>query len=471
MSKLISATRSFNSRTLNNAVTHSTSLSNVVDMFFLAGASRTMSDHDIITLFEKARADNEILAFRCLFWARDIRHGAGERRFFRVIWEYLREFSADYTWFEELEQLIPEYGRWDDVWYGLTSLTRAKAYWLHSVLEEERNGLLAKWIPRKGKIFSSLAYYNNLTPKELRDLIVKLSNTVEQKMCAREWNKIKYSTVPSIAMNRYRKAFLRRDPERFNAFILDVTEGKDKISAGAIFPHEIAMKCIKGYVSGKEAEAITAQWNALPNYMEGSKESILPVCDVSGSMTMNGGLPLAVSVGLGVYISERNEGIFKDAFITFSGRPEMQYLKGDLFQRMRQLNTAAWGYNTNLQAVFGLILSSAIRESLPEDEMPSKILIISDMEFDECTDNKLNFDAIDSEYQFSGYKRPQIVFWNVNGRSGNVPVQMTTGGTALVSGFSPAILKQILAGIITTPEKFVLDVLNGDRYLEIERAF
>jgi len=481
MSRLINATRTKDARTTNLALTHSTTLSNVVDMFFLAGASRTMPDRDIITLFERARAEDETLAFKCLFWARDIRHGAGERRFFRVLWSYLREFSNDFEWFHELEQLIPEYGRWDDVWYGMDELTRFKAFWLYNVLEEHKNGLLAKWLPRKGKIFSSLARHNNLTPKELRQILVSLSNTVEQKMCAREWDKIKYSTVPSVAMNRYRKAFLKRDPDRFNAYIHDVTEGKDVIRAGAIFPHEIAMRCLYDYVSGNEAAAIVAQWEALPNLMEGGKERIIPVCDVSGSMTVNRGLPMAVSVGLGVYISERNEGIFKDAFITFSGKPEMVYLKGDLFQRMRQLNTADWGMNTNLTATFLLILNSARRENLPEEEMPDKILIISDMEFDKAIRTgpgwhyedfeETNFDNIEHLYKDAGYKRPQLIFWNVNGRLGNVPVQMSEGGTALVSGFSPNILKQIMSGTITTPERFVLDVLNDDRYLEVGRAF
>jgi hypothetical protein len=269
-------------------------------------------------------------------------------------------------------------------------------------------------------------------------------------------------------MNRYRKAFLRRDESRFNAFILDVKEGKEKINAGAIFPHEIAMKCI-GYMGNGEAKAIVAQWEALPNYMEGTNERILPVCDVSGSMGTNNGLPMAVSVGLGVYISERNEGIFKDAFLTFSGTPEMVYLKGDLFQRMNSLRRASWGMNTNIQATFALILDKALDNHLTEEDMPTKVLIISDMEFDHCGTNT-NLESIRYRYESSGFKLPQLVFWNVNGRMGNSPAQFNDQGVALVSGFSPAILKNILAGTITTPEQFVLDVLNSERYQPIAEA-
>jgi len=189
-------------------------------------------------------------------------------------------------------------------------LDEKTAKWLYMELTVSKNGLLAKWLPRKGKIFSSMARLNGLVPKELRKILVELSNTVEQKMCARQWEDIKYSTVPSVAMNRYRKAFLKQDESRFNAFILDVKEGRDKISAGAIFPHEIAVKCFEnlGY---DEKEAIVAQWEALPDYMEGSEERILPVCDVSGSMWSPKMLPISVSVGLGLYISERNRSIFK----------------------------------------------------------------------------------------------------------------------------------------------------------------
>lgn len=464
-SKLVNATRSEDALTYNMAVTHSTSLSNIVDMFFLAGASRRIDEQDIITIWNRAYTEDAVLALKCLFWARDIRGGAGERRFFRVIWDHFRKFGPVQA-IHDLEVLIPEYGRWDDIWVGLSVLDRATALWFHKVLTEEKNGLLAKWLPRKGKIFSTMARHLEMTPKELRHLLVELSNTVEQKMCARDWESIKYSTVPSVAMNRYRKAFLRNDETRFNGYINDVAEGKDKISAGAIFPHELVEKCHYGMIKGDEAKAIVTQWNALPNYMEGSNERIIPVCDVSGSMA---GLPMTVSVGLGVYISERNEGIFKDAFITFSGTPEMVYLKGDLFQRMHSLHRATWGFNTNIQAVFSLILDKAIRNNLTENDMPTKILIISDMEFDQCgTDT--NLDTMTHQYNVSGYRMPQVIFWNLNGRIGNMPAQFKHKGIALVSGFSPAILKNILAGVITTPEQFVLDVLNKERYLPISNA-
>jgi len=204
--------------------------------------------------------------------------------------------------------------------------------------------------------------------------------------------------------------------------------------------------------------------------MEGSTERILPMCDVSGSMNDNGGLPMDVSVALGIYISERNEGIFKDAFLTFSSNPEMQYLKGSLTQRMRQLSSAAWGMTTNLQASFDLILNSAIRENIPSEEMPTKLLIISDMEFNTATrDNRsTNLDVIRAKYNQSGYVMPEIIFWNVNGRLGNSPAQVQDQGVGLVSGFSPSILKSILKGKVYGPEQLMLDTVMTDRYARVK---
>jgi hypothetical protein len=176
------------------------------------------------------------------------------------------------------------------------------------------------------------------------------------------------------------------------------------------------------------------------------------------------GLPMDVSVSLGIYISERNKGIFKDAFLTFSERPEMNYLTGSLSQRMRQLSDADWGMSTNLQATFDLILNSAVRQSLPESEMPTKLLIISDMEFNEADRYQTNLDSIRQKYSNAGYKMPEIVFWNVNGRMGNVPASVNDSGIGLVSGFSPSILKSILKGEIYSPLQLMLDTVDTARY-------
>lgn len=455
MSRLVNATRQYDASTANGAVTHSTSLNYCLDLFFLAGASRNMSESDIILAFDRARGQNKNLAYKILFWARDARGGAGEKRFFQVVMEHISKIdSYDY---DQLAIYIPEFGYWKDV-FKIEKPNENNLNWLAIQLEESPNAnLLAKWFPRKGQWFSAMHKYLKLTPKEFRKKIVGMTKVVETQMCANEWDLINYGQVPSVAMNKHRQAFFNRDGKRYAEYIADVQAGKQKINASVLFPHQLYQAVCKG----EYIDAVEAQWDALPDYMAGSTERIIPVCDVSGSMT---GLPMDVSISLGIYISERNQGIFKDAFITFSERPEMNYLSGSLSERMRQLLNANWGMSTNLQATFDLILNSAVRESLPESEMPTKLLIISDMEFNEADCYKTNLDVIRAKYSDAGYKMPEIVFWNVNGRLGNVPASAKDSGIGLVSGFSPSILKAILQGEIYSPEQLMLDAVDTARY-------
>lgn len=457
MNNLINATRGYNSVTANGAVTHSTSLDYCLDMFFLAGASRNMSERDIIIVFERAFGQDPNLASKILFWSRDARGGAGERRFFQVIMKHICAKYPDVA--DQLAVYIPEFGYWKDI-FVIEKPNANTLDWLMRGLTEREDKLLAKWFPRKGPWFVAMHKFMKVTPKELRKLLVSMTYVVETPMCAKQWSSIEFSHVPSIAMNRYRNAFFKHDGERMTKFIEDVKTGKTKINASVLFPHQL----YQALMEGENESAIEAQWNALPDYMVDSTERILPVCDVSGSMS---GLPMDVSVSLGLYISERNRSIFKDAFITFSEAPQMEYLQGTVAQRMTQLRNADWGMNTNLNAVFDLILTSAVRANLPESEMPTKLLIISDMEFDEASNGRTNLDMIREKYTQHGYTLPQIVFWNVNGRIGNSPAQVQDKGIGLVSGFSPAILKSILKGEIYSPRQLMMDTVMTDRYQRI----
>ena len=458
---LINATRGYNSVTNKGAITHSTSLSYCLDMFFLAGASRSMDESDMIRVFEKAYGENPRIALKILFWSRDARGGAGERRFFQAIMKHISAKYSDIL--DELMIFVPEFGYWKDV-FVIEKPNANTLDWVMRGLTERNDGLLAKWLPRKGPWFSALHKFMKITPKELRKLLVSMTKVVETQMCQKDWGGINYSHVPSIAMNKYRKAFFKHDPVRMNAFIEAVHKGEAKINAAVLFPHQLYQAINQRH----DEKAVEAQWINLPDYMAGSTERIIPVCDVSGSMS---GLPMDVSVSLGIYISERNQGIFKDAFLTFSDAPAMQYLKGSLAQRMRQLENADWNGTTNLQATFDLVLNSAIREKLTEDQMPTKLLIISDMEFDEADGgyrHKTNLDVIREKYKAAGYVMPQIIFWNVNGRPGNSPAQKTDSGIGLVSGFSPSILKSILKGQVYGPEQLMLDTVDSERYARIE---
>jgi Domain of unknown function (DUF2828) len=460
-SLLVDAARQHDSVTANGAVTHSTSLNYCVDLFFLAGASRRMPEGDILSAFYKAMGENREIALKILFWARDCRGGAGEKRFFQVIAKELNEHYPK-MW-DQLAIHIPEYGYWKDV-FKIEQPNENNLNWLMNALDESPNAnLLAKFFPRRGPWFKAMHMYLKMTPKEFRQKLVSMTKVVETAMCNGEWDKIKYPQVPSYAMNMYRNAFKKHDEVRYAAYIDDVLGGKEKINASVLFPHQL----YQAMNQGGDHRAIEAQWQALPDYMAGSTERILPVCDTSSSMS---GLPMDVSVALGLYISERNQGIFKDAFITFNDTPEMLYVQGEsLHVRMKNLARAPWGGSTNLQASFDLILDAAVRNSLPESEMPTKLLIISDMEFNQIEGyrHKTNLEVAREKYKAAGYTMPDIVFWNVNGRLGNVPAKASDPGVGLVSGFSPAILTSILAGKGFTPVDLMMQAIGGERYARI----
>lgn len=460
MSKLIQALSTKDSFTANGAITHSTSLNAVLDLFFIAGASRTMEESVIRNMLTKAYAENKFLTLKVIFWAGDIRGGQGERRFLRIALRWLETYHNSVL--EQLLQFVPEFNRWD----SLFELSSDKSLQLIYKALADKNQLCAKWMPRKKQYDNFASKFRKrfgLTPKQYRQLIVENTNVVETQMCKKEWSEIEYKKIPSVAFSKYRKAWARNDGERFKQFIDDVNAGKQKIHASVIFPHDI----YKSYKAGGDEASINAQWNCLPNYLENSEERILPVCDVSGSMS---GTPMDISVSLGLYFSERNKSVFKDAFITFSEKPKLQYLKGNLTQRIQQLESADWGMSTNLASVFMLILNKAVENKLSNDDLPTMIVIISDMEFNMASKSQTNFEFIDKAFAKHEYKRPSLIFWNVNGRENNVPVNKNDKNVALVSGCSPVTIKSILSAREITPVEVMMTALNDKRYdcLELE---
>jgi hypothetical protein len=472
MSGLMEALQTENNTTTNGMTTSSSSLNECVNLFFSIGAMRGKSKGTIISLFSKAFNEDPRTAMRILFWSRDVREGAGERQIFRDVVNYLATNHPQAV--KANLDLIPEYGRWDDV-HGLigTELEDDAISLLIQGLNDG-NGLTAKWMPRKGLVFNKVRKSLKVTPKELRKLIVSLSNTVEQKMCSNKWEEIEYPKTPSLAMSRYNKAFGRNDYERFSEFIQSLKKGEVKINAGALYPYDITKNLRFG-----NKDIADEQWNALPNWLEGSDELILPMVDVSGSMgcSVGGNANLTcmeVAISLGMYISERNEGAFKDMFMTFSSSPEIQKLLGPLSDRYRQLARAKWGMSTNLEASFRTLLNQAVKFNVPQDEMPTKVLILSDMEFDAATSERWGDDStwnpsamamIDKMYEDAGYDRPGIIFWNLNAKGGNFPAKFDEMGTALISGFSPSIMKSVISNPDSlTPINIMNETVNSERY-------
>ena len=472
MSRLMEALQTENTTTTNGMTTNSSTLNECVNLFFSIGAMRGKNKNKIVSMFSKAFNEDPRTAMRILFWSRDVREGAGERQIFRDIVNYLATNHPQAV--KANLDLIPEYGRWDDI-HGLfeTELENDAVSLLVQGLKDA-NGLTAKWMPRKGLVFNKVRKTLKVTPKELRKLIVSLSNTVEQKMCSNRWNEIEYPKTPSLAMSRYTKAFGRNDSERFSEFIESLKKGDVKVNAGAVYPYDIT----KNLRFGGNSDIANEQWKALPNWMEGSDELILPMVDVSGSMgcPVGGNANLTcmeVAISLGIYISERNEGAFKDMFMTFSSNPQIQKLLGPLSDRYRQLARADWGMSTDLELAFRTLLNQAVKFDVPQDEMPTKVLILSDMEFNSATNegwgdstwNPTAIAMIDEMFAEAGYTRPGIIFWNLNASGGNFPTSFDEMGTALISGFSPSIMKSVISNPDSlTPINIMNETVNSERY-------
>ena len=475
MNGLLKSMQTNDSYTENGMVTNSTSLNKNVDFFFLAGASRNMNYREIVSLFEKAFNEDKLMALKVLFWARDVRGGAGERRIFEIIVKYIAEKYPEYLFASGNFKLIPEFGRWKDILVLLEDerfASKVISFIGEGLKDKDAASLVAKWLPRKGATAARIRKGLNMSPKEYRKTLVSLTNVVETKMANKEYQEIDYSKLPSVAFNKYRKAFERNDTERYNDFLESVKAGDSKINAGAIFPHTL-YKQLSNMPYGaarSERDAIVEQWKALPNYMEGNDERILTVCDVSGSMAQtidnSGTTAMDISIALGLYFSERMEGAFRNSFITFSETPTLEILSGDLHSRMIQLQRSPWGYSTNLESVFKLILTKAKAGKVSPDEMPTKVLIFSDMEFNSCVRNPESGASkmIQDMYESAGYEVPNIVFWNLKGRIGNVPAQADQRNVALLSGFSPATVKAVLGGEVLTPMGAMLNIINSERY-------
>jgi hypothetical protein len=461
----IDALQSEDTLTENGMVINSSTLNECVNLFFTIGAMRGQDKQRLISTFSKAFNENPLTALKILFWVRDVRGGAGERQIFRDILKYLVENHPNVV--KQNIQAIPHFGRWDDlsVLFGTKLEAESTKMFVDGLIVE--NGLCAKWIPRKGVIFNAIRKALKTTPKNLRNLLVGISNTVEQKMCANQWTNIEYSKTPSLAMGRYTKAFAKHDITGFTEYLEKLKKGETKVNAGAVYPYNVVQTMNQG-----SWELANEQWKSLPNFMEGTTERILPVVDVSGSMgsIVSGSITcLDVAISLGLYISERNEGVFKDSFITFSEKSELQVLSGTLKERYEQMSQADWGMNTNLNLVFNLILNQALKHKVLPEDMPSKILIMSDMEFDQATrQSDSAIQMIRRQYDESGYTLPEIIFWNIQSRGKNFPVRHDESGTALISGLSPSIVKSVLGGKEMTPVSIMNETINSERYSIIE---
>jgi len=480
--------------TENGAVTYESSGSECVDLFATIGALRNASENEIIVRFTRAYTENPDLAMKLLFFARDVRGGLGERNVFRVIVNWLADNEPESV--KKNISYIAEFGRYDDLLALMgTACEKTMLEYLREQYKAdcaamdkgEKISLLAKWLPsinasntetvkNAKKIANAFGINVSTYRKKLSSLRAYLK-IIENNLREKDYT-FAYEKQPSRALYKYRKAFVRNDMDRYGQFLSKVESGDIKLNADNIAPYELVQPYLNGWygmnrsymrsISEEEKRVLNATWESLPSF--GSDENAIAVVDTSGSMysQMNPS-PASVALSLGLYFAERNKGVFKNHFIEFSERPQLIKIKGKTFaDRLRYVASFNEIANTNLEAVFDLILNAAVKNKVAQDELPAKLIIISDMEFDWCVENAsmTNFENAKKKYAAFGYKLPEIVFWNAASRNRQQPVKMNEQGVCLVSGVTPRLFDMVVGNNLS-PYSFMMEILGGERYAKI----
>lgn len=474
--------------TTNGALAFKSTNSAVLDLFSKGGAMRTSNDSAIVSLFSKAYAENPMLAMKTLFYLRDIKGGQGERNFFKLAIKHLAVHNKA-SLVKNLH-LIPQFGRWDDLWVLLdtgvkTNVVALVGSQLSKDALSDNPSLLAKWMPSENasspttkKHAKVLRESFGTSPKKYRKLLSNLRariELVETKLTEKDYSSIDYSKLPSKAGMQYRTAFFRNDEVRYKAFLDSLEKGEVKVNAGTLYPNDIVGKIldnVNGYswnrtpLTEQDVQLFEGQWKHLPDFIGEKTENSLVMADVSGSMS---GTPMNVSIALAMYIAERNKGVYHNHFMTFANKPELVKIQGsNIVEKVTNISKANWNMDTNIEKALKTILDVAVKNGLSNDEVVKKLYIISDMQFNRCVDGASTsiFTSLESKFRSHGYDFPNIVFWNVNAYD-NSPVTMNEVGVQLVSGFSPSILAQLLNNDGKTPYDFMLEVVDSERYTEV----
>ena len=459
--------------TMNGAVVYETTRNHCLDFFALGGAMRNRSEQDIIHLLTLSFIQDQIKTLKIVFFFGDIRNGQGERRLFKICIKWFAENHPHVLLNNSNFKYIPFYTRWDYL-YELVEVPTINKHILDFMkevfyrdLNTDSPTLLGKWLKSENsssketkRLATITRKHFGMNSKQYRKSLSQLRakiGIVERKMSANEWSEINYEHLPSKAGFLYRNAFYRHDFERYSDYMTAVTQGHAKINAKTLYPYEI----VKQSLYSTNTQLLQNYWNNLPDYLKGNSSNALAVIDVSGSMT---GTPMDVAISLGLYMAEKNTGAFHNHFITFSEVPHLVEIKGsNICEKVRFIQSSEWGYNTNLERVFDTILRTAVKNNLPQDQIPETLYIISDMQFD-CACGYHQYDVllehIADKFKMAGYELPHLVFWNVDAKLNTIPIRH--GRYSLVSGFSPMLFEQTIKQLDAVD--VMNDIIESDRY-------
>lgn len=470
--------------TENGAPSHSSTMDARLDLF--VKTVRDVEDEYLLELVDRSWEVDPLDTLRILFNWRDCRGGKGDYRGFLLAMVHV--LTKGEAWFLANFKAIPEYGSWLDLvklWHMVDEVAKGeimacirKQIELDVLILKENKttiSLLAKWMPTEGckwdrggekgpsfvaefcKFKIKKAFYR----KELLTPLRAHLKLVETRLCAKQFDQIDYESVPSMAMKKYRKAFLRNDKAGFEEYLAQVTKGTKTIKAGQVYPHDL----VRHYLAGGAFDAvIEEQWKAIKAGVDecGAFEGAVCVCDVSGSMD---GVPLQVCIALGL-LGLSPGGCAREQVITFDSRPVLHKIPSaeSLHEQVRVLSQIAWGGNTNFEKTMDLVLTL---------EGVKRVFVFSDMQFDQafCGVGRASshFDLARAKFEAAGRSMPEIVFWNLRGNTNDFPVTTDDRGVVMLAGYSPALLGALTSGGELSPLTMMLGVIRGARYEKIKK--
>lgn len=483
--------------TENGAPSHSSTMDARLDLF--VKTVRDVQDECLLELVDRSWEVDPLDTLKILFNWRDCRGGKGDYRGFLVAMVHILKKGEEGAgaWFLANFKAIPEYGSWLDLvklWHMVDEVAKGEIMaCIREQVEEdakiltdvENSGekksisLLAKWMPTEGckwdrggekaegrgpsfvaefcKFKIKKAFYR----KELLTPMRAHLKLVETRLCAKQFDQIDYESVPSVAMKKYRKAFLRNDKAGFEDYLAQVTKGTKTIKAGQVYPHDL----VRHYLGGGAFDAvIEEQWKAIKASVDecGAFEGAVCVCDVSSSMD---GTPLQVCIALGL-LGLSPGGCGREQVITFDSHPVLHKISSaeSLEEQVRVLSQIPWGGNTNFEKTMDLVLTL---------EGVKRVFVFSDMQFDQafCSGGRAasHFDLARAKFETAGRPMPEIVFWNLRGNTSDFPVTTDDRGVVMLAGYSPALLGALTSGSELSPLTMMLGIIRGARYEKIKK--
>ncbi len=470
--------------TENGDTAFSSSGSFCLDFYALAGGMR-YNYIGINNLFIRSYFENKLLTIKVMLYLRDILNGLGERNSFRMTFNLLANLNPKLA--KQLLPLIPKYGRWDDVLAGLNTPIEDDVIKLIEVTLEEdienyekgkEISLISKWLPsintsnQEARLMAKrIADKLGYTPEEYRKILSKLrkGKIVENYLREQDYS-FDYSKVPSQALLKYTRSFVKKDQDKFRSYLRSVASGRYRINLSTLSTSQVASLRRKNISEDEkfEEEFQNLVWTMLER--NEFKTKAIVVRDGSGSMEWGPGSlkPSEIATSLAIFAAEQLPHPFKNHFITFSENPRLIKIpEGTLKEKLAYIDTFDEAANTNISKVYDLLINVARKEEVKQEDMVEQVIIISDMQFDRCVKGETTFNTYKNKFEKLGLKMPQLVFWNVAARNIQVSVTENELGVKLVSGSSQKILDNVISNKINqTPYEFMLESL--ERYSEVD---